>query len=158
MPHDEFRQPEGARRRHHASNEGRAEMTEDELREVETARRKAIWALASIRPGDPNALPQLSILDNLDSQERNSAPSMDNPLELKKVRESVPVKPHHSGMNIVLELDIPQPWRERFRQASTGSTRLMDGLFAADWDKFLNEWETEMLHLQSHRGAQTLDN
>ncbi len=99
------------------------------------ARRRAIWALAGFHPGDSNALPHLSILHNLDSQERNSAPSMDNPLELEKVRESVPVKPHHSGMNIVLEIDIPQPWRERFRQASTGSTRLMDGLFAADWQK-----------------------
>ncbi|WP_336353195.1 hypothetical protein [Pseudomonas atacamensis] len=133
-------------------------MTEDELREVETARRKAIWALASLRPGDPNALPHLSILNNLHSQERNSRPSMDNTLELKKVRESVQVRPHHTGMDIVLEFYIPQPWRERFRQASTGSTRLMDGLFAADWDKFLNEWESEMLHLQSHRAAQMRDN
>lgn len=133
-------------------------MTEDELREVETARRKAIWALASLRPGDPNALPHLSILNNLHSQERNSRPSMDNTLELKKVRESVQVRPHHTGMDIVLEFDIPQPWRERFRQASTGSTRLMDGLFAADWDKFLNEWESEMLHLQSHRATQARDN
>lgn len=146
------------RRRRHDSNEVRVEMTEDELRKVETARRKAIWALASFRPGDPNAMSLLSILDNLDPQERSSTPSTYNPLELKSVRESVPVKHHQSGIDIILEFDIPQPWRERFRQASIGSTRLMEGPFAADWEKFLNEWEREMVHLQNHRIAQTRDN
>jgi len=133
-------------------------MTEDELRKLETGRRKSIWALASLRPGDPNALAHLSILDNLDAQGRDSTPSLNYPHELHSVRDSVPVKHHHSGIDIVLELDIPQPWRERFRQASIGSTRLMDGPFAADWDKFLDEWEREILHLQSHRAAQTRDN
>ena len=74
------------------------------------------------------------------------------------IREFVPVAYHHSGINVVLELDIPQPLRERFRQASVGSTRLTDGLFAADWDKFLDEVEREMLHPQIHRVAQGQEN
>lgn len=140
------------------SNEVRAEMTEDKLREVDTARQKAIWALASLHPGDPDALVHLSILDTRDAQEPNSTLPLDNPLQLNELREFVPVAYHHSGINVVLELDIPQPLRERFRQASVGSTRLTDGLFAADWDKFLDELEREMLHLQSHRVPQGQEN
>lgn len=133
-------------------------MTHDELRQLEGARRRTLWALASLRPGDPNASDLLAILDDLDDQERNDTLCSDKPLELVEVRNSVSVMRHNSGIDIILEQTIPQPWRERFHQASIGSTRLVDGLFAADWDKFLNEWESEMLQLQSHREAQTRDN
>jgi hypothetical protein len=60
---------------------------------------------------------------------------------------------HNSGLDIILEQTIPQPWRERFLQASIGSTRVPDGPYAADWDNFLTEWEREMQHLQTHRLA-----
>ncbi|MNW11484.1 hypothetical protein D3C71_2089550 [compost metagenome] len=59
----------------------------------------------------------------------------------------------HSGIDIVLELNIPELWRERFFQASIGSTRLVDGLYATDWKKFLAAWEAEMQHLEAHRTA-----
>lgn len=129
-------------------------MTCDLLRERERTRRKVLWALACLRPGDPTASELLTILDELDDQERNGAPSMDRLLDLNEVRNSVPVQHHQCGIDIVLELTIPQPWRERFRQASIGSTRLPEAPYASDWDKFLARWEAEMRHLQTHRVAQ----
>ncbi|WP_458376617.1 hypothetical protein [Pseudomonas pergaminensis] len=128
-------------------------MTHDELRQLEGARRRTLWALASLRPGDPTASDLLAILDDLDDQERNGTPRSDKSLELAEVRNSVSVKRHNSGIDIILEQTIPQPWRERFLQASIGSTRVPDGPYATDWDKFVNEWEREMQHVQNHRLA-----
>ncbi|MEN5312547.1 hypothetical protein [Pseudomonas koreensis] len=130
-------------------------MTHDELRELEKARRKTLWALASLHLGDPNASEPLAILDHLGDLEQNSTVSTLELLDLNMVRDSVPVKRHPSGIDIVLELEIPEPWRERFLQASIGSTRLPEGAYACDWEKFLAEWELEMQHLQNHRDAQT---
>ena len=130
-------------------------MTHDELRQLEGARRRTLWALACLRPGDPSASDLLAILDDLDDQERSDAPCSDNSLELIEVRNSVSAKRHNSGIDIILEQTIPQPWRERFHQASIGSTRLVDGPYAADWDKFLAGWEAEMRHLEQHRVARS---
>jgi hypothetical protein len=129
-------------------------MTDDELRQLEGARRRTLWALACLRPGDPTASELLAILDDLDDQERNDCSCSDKPLELIDVRNSVSVMRHNSGIDIILEQTIPQPWRERFHQASIGSTRVPDGPYATDWDKFMTEWEREMQHLQTHRVAQ----
>lgn len=128
-------------------------MTCDFLREREITRRRVLWALAGFHPGDPNASELLTVLDGLDDQERNDTPCSDNPLELIEIRNSVSAKRHNSGIDIILEQTIPQPWRERFRQASIGSTRLVDGPYAADWDKFLASWEAEMRYLEQHRAA-----
>ena len=128
-------------------------MTHDELRQLEGARRRTLWALACLRPGDPSASDLLAILDDFDDQERNDTPCSDRLLELTEVRNSVSVMRHNSGIDIILEQTIPQPWRERFHQASIGSTRVPDGAYATDWDKFLVEWEREMQHLQDHRLA-----
>ncbi|MBX4138816.1 hypothetical protein K1567_23190 [Pseudomonas sp. S5F11] len=129
-------------------------MTHDELRQLEGARRRALWALASLRLGDPNASDLLAILDDLDDQERNDTPCSDKPLDLIEVRNSVSVMRHNSGIDTILEQTIPQPWRERFHQASIGSTRVPDGPYATDWDKFLTEWQREMQHVKNHRAAQ----
>ena len=128
-------------------------MTCDLLRERERTRRRVLWALATFHPGDISASGLLAILDDLDDQEQNDAPCSDQPLELVEVRNSVSVMRHNSGIDIILEQTIPQPWRERFHQASIGSTRVPDGAYATDWDKFLVEWEREMQHLQDHRLA-----
>ena len=130
-----------------------ADMTQDQLRNLERARRKALWALASLHLGDPEASDHLAILDHLNDQQQNDTPSTDTPLGLKQVRDSVLVQHHRCGIDIVLEHDIPQPWRERFLQASIGSTRITDGLYATDWDKFLATWEQEMAHVHEHRAA-----
>lgn len=129
-------------------------MTSEELCELERVRRRALWALASFHPGDPMALGVLAILDDLDGQERSSTAPTHSPLELNEVRDFVRIKRHPSGIDIVLELDIPEPWRARFSQASIGSTRVFEGPYARDWDRFLTEWEREMQHLQNHRAAQ----
>ena len=128
-------------------------MSHDELRKLEHARRRALWEIARFHPGDPKAADALAILDDLDAQDRSGTPSTVEPLELDQVRDSVPVQHHSCGIDIVLERDIPQPWRERFLQASIGSTRITDGLYASDWDKFLARWEAEMRHLEQHRSA-----
>jgi len=128
-------------------------MTRNDLRELESERRRALWALANLSPADPKVSNLLTILDDLDRQERHSASGTDKRLELNAVRDAVPIKRHHSGIDIVLERDIPEPWRERFLQASIGSTRLPDGPYARDWKKFLSEWESEMRHLALHRAA-----
>ena len=128
-------------------------MTCDLLRERERTRRRVLWALATFHPGDSNASDLLAILNDLDDQERNDTPCSDKPLELIEVRNSVSVMRHNSGIDIIVEQTIPQPWRERFLQASIGSTRVPDGPYATDWDKFLVEWEREMQHLQNHRVA-----
>jgi hypothetical protein len=128
-------------------------MTHDELRKLEKARRKTLWALASLHPGDPEASESLTVLDHLDNQQQNDTPSTDTPIGLKEVRNSVPVQNHRCGIDIVLEHDIPQPWTERFLQASIGSTRIADGLYATNWAKFLSRWEDEMRHLEAHRTA-----
>lgn len=129
-------------------------MTCDLLRERERTRRRVLWALATLHPGDSNASDLLAILDDLDDQERNHTPCSDKQIELTGVRNSVSVMRHNSGLDIILEQTIPQPWRERFLQASIGSTRIPDGPYATDWDKFVTEWEREMQHLQNHRVAQ----
>lgn len=131
-------------------------MNHDELRKLESSRRRALWEIARFLPSDPEAADALAILDDLDDQERNGTSPTGKQLELAEVRDSVPVLHHHSGIDIVLERNIPQPWRERFLQASIGSTRLTDGPYAHDWEKFLNEWEREMQHLQKHRAAQAV--
>jgi hypothetical protein len=43
-------------------------MTCDLLRERERTRRRALWALASLHPGDSNASELLAILDDLDER------------------------------------------------------------------------------------------
>ncbi|QZI69342.1 hypothetical protein K5F93_23700 [Pseudomonas protegens] len=128
-------------------------MPHDELRELEAKRRKALWMLANISPGDSKAFDALSILDDLEFQERKDSPHTDKALELNQVRDCVTVQHHHSGIDIIFEQTIPKPWRERFNQASIGSTRLADGPYAGDWYKFLSGWEAEMRHLESHRAA-----
>ena len=142
--------PQAAR---HQRQQEVTQMPDDELRELEAKRRKALWMLANISPGDSKAFDALSILDDLELLERKDSPHSDKALELNQVRDCVPVQQHPSGIDIILEQTIPQPWRERFNQASIGSTRLLNGPYASDWDKFLVEWEREMQHLQDHRLA-----
>ena len=128
-------------------------MPDDELRELEAKRRKALWMLANVSPGDSKAFDALSILDDLELQERKDSPHTDKVLELNRVLDCVTVQHHHSGIDIILEQTIPQPWRERFVQASVGSTRLVDGPYAGDWYKFLSGWKAEMRHLEAHRAT-----
>lgn len=126
-------------------------MNHDELRELEKRRRRALWEIAGLLPGDPKAADALMTLKELDEQERKGSSSMDKPFSLTEVHDCVFAQRHCSGIYIVLEITIPQPWRERFFQASMGSTRLPAGPYACDWEKFVSEWDAEMAHLNKHR-------
>ncbi|MBT2374399.1 hypothetical protein [Pseudomonas fluorescens] len=134
-------------------------MTSDaELRHREAQRREALWMLAHILPGDVRALDVLDVLDDIELRERLDTGSMEQPLSVEEVLRFVPTKSHPIGCRIVRESSIPQPWRERFLRASVGSTRVPEGLYARDWDKFLVEWQNEMRHLEKHRAARGKNN
>jgi hypothetical protein len=130
-----------------------AVISDAELRHRETERRKALWTLAHILPGDVRALDALEVLDDIEQQERFDTPSMEQPLSVEEVLRFVPTESHPIGCRIVRESSIPQPWRERFLRASVGSTRVPEGPYERDWDKFLVEWQNEMRHLEKHRAA-----
>nr|WP_250212088.1 hypothetical protein [Pseudomonas fluorescens] len=125
----------------------------EELRHRETERRKALWTLANILPGDLKALDTLDVLDDIEQRERLASATMEQPLGVEEVLRFVPTEPHPIGCRIVLESSIPQPWRERFLRASLGSTRVTEGPYAHDWEKFLVEWQDEMRHVERHRAA-----
>lgn len=118
----------------------------DELNQRETRRRRALWTLAHLAPGDPRALAVWRVLDELDRQDHSS-----QALSVDQVLNEVVSEPHPIGTSIVREEAIPQPWRERFLCASRGSTRVEDGAYFHDWLKFIEKWKQEMAHLESHR-------
>lgn len=125
----------------------------DDLRSRESVRRKALWTLSHLVPGDPQAAGILNVLDDIEDQKRVDLHHSHPHLDVDAVRKAVLIERHSSGINIVDEASIPQPWRERFLQASIGSTRLTVGPYAHDWEKFLAQWQAEMRHLDAHRSA-----
>lgn len=126
---------------------------DEELRHRETARREALWTLANILPGDLKALHALDVLDEIEQRERPNSALMEQSLSIEEAQRGVTIEPHPIGCSIVRESSIPQPWRERFLRASVGSTRVPEGPYAHDWDKFLVEWQNEMRHLEKHRAV-----
>jgi hypothetical protein len=125
----------------------------DDLRSRESVRRKALWTLSHLMPGDPKAAAILDVLDDIEDQERVDLNRSHPGLDIDSVRNAVLIERNSSGISIVREACTPQPWRERFLQASIGSTRLVDGPYAHDWEKFLTQWQAEMKHLDAHMSA-----
>jgi hypothetical protein len=125
----------------------------DDLRSHDAVRRKALWTLSHLIPGDPKAAAILDVLDDIEEQERLALNRGHPSVEIDAARKAVQIERHSSGINIVNEASIQQPWRERFLQASIGSTRLTVGLYAHDWEKFLTQWQAEMQHLEAHISA-----
>ena len=123
----------------------------DDLRTRESVRRKALWTLSHLVPGDPQAAAILNVLDDIEDLERVDLNQSHPHPDIDAVRKAVLIERHSSGINIVDEASIPQPWRERFLQASIGSTRLIDAPYARDWEKFLAQWQVEMQHLAAHK-------
>ena len=81
------------------TNSEESALSSDELSELERTRRRALWALASLHPGDSLAIGVLAILDDLEAQERGISASTQQPLELNEARHSVPVERHTSGID-----------------------------------------------------------
>ncbi|MDZ4300183.1 MAG: hypothetical protein U1C13_00845 [Pseudomonas sp.] len=125
----------------------------DDPRTRESVRRKALWTLSHLMPGDPKAAAILDVLDDIEDQERIDLNRSHPGLDIDAVRKAAQIERHSSNINIVNEASIPEPWRERFLQASIGSTRLVDGPYAHDWKKFLTQWQAEMKHLDAHMSA-----
>ena len=125
----------------------------DDLRTRESVRRKALWTLSHLMPGDPKAAAILDVLNGIEVQECVDLNLSHPVLDIDTVRKAVLIERQSSGINIVREASIPQPWRERFLQASVGSTRLVYGPYAHDWEKFLAQWQLEMRNLDAHMSA-----
>lgn len=126
--------------------------SDDLLHSRETRRRRTLWTLAHLDPGDPRALCVLRVLDEIDQQEQ----AWLGPGRIATVDElanQVASEPHPIGISIVRDDAIPEPWRERFMCASYGSTREPEGAYLHDWLKFIAKWKQEMMHLERHRAA-----
>lgn len=128
-------------------------MATNNIYQREMARRKALWELARFSPGDPMAAGTLEVLDDIDAQDSDNSHLPARALSIDEVANSVPGEELPTGIWIVREAGIPQPWLERFRCASVGSTRVIEGPYATDWEKFLRKWKTEMSHLEEHRSV-----
>jgi hypothetical protein len=128
-------------------------MATDNIYPREMARRKAFWELARFTPGDPMAAGTLAILDAIELEDSHNSHLADPVLTVDEVASSVPEESLPTGIWIVREAGIPQPWLERFRCASVGSTRVAEGPYATDWEKFLRKWKKEMVHLEEHRSV-----
>lgn len=109
----------------------------------EQARREALWNLENPMPAQrEQALKTLALIEHLD---RRSPIGDGTKLTTEDLRKSVRIRPSSPGVIArVIESEIPQPWRERFQQASTGSTKAsQDTAYAHDWLKFLDLWDKE---------------
>ena len=128
-------------------------MATNNIYQREMARRKAIWELARFAPGDPMAADILDVLNAIDVHDSDNSHLAGAALSIDEVANTVREEELPTGIWIVREAGIPQPWLERFRCASMGSTRVAEGPYATDWEKFLKKWEAEMGHLEEHRSV-----
>ncbi|WP_182374869.1 hypothetical protein [Pseudomonas putida] len=126
--------------------------SDDSLHFLENRRRRALWTLAHVAPGDPRALWVLRVLEDIDQQEQAWLGS-GRIATVDEVANQVASVLHPIGTPIVRDEAIPEPWRERFLCASYGSTRVAEGAYLHDWLKFLSKWQQEMTHLERHRAA-----
>lgn len=126
--------------------------SEDSLHARERRRRRALWTLAHLEPGDPRAPCVLRVLDEIDQQEQAWLGS-GRIATVDEVTNQVASESHPIGTPIVRDEGIPEPWRERFLCASYGSTRVAEGAYLHDWLSFLSKWQQEMIHLERHRAA-----
>ncbi|KLJ14400.1 hypothetical protein CMV24_06355 [Pseudomonas plecoglossicida] len=118
------------------------------LRSLEIARRRALWALANLQPGDARAEKVLAELDEVDQ----GLPDIESgdQLSAQKLVDLITTK-LHNGVQLVVEESIPEPWLQRFQAASVGSTRLAEGPYLRDFEKFVAVWHQELEHLKAHR-------
>lgn len=115
--------------------------------EGERQLRRLLWALSALQPGDPKAIVLLVELHAVEQDLDGVGHSC------RRLLDQVSTSAHPSGHKIIDEMTIPPPWRERFTHASVGSTRVAAGPYLHDLEKFVDEWEKEMRHLEAHRQA-----
>lgn len=122
----------------------------ERLRLKEQDRRNALWKLQGLRPGEPAAAAFIAALDTVDALDVADPIGPAFTLSVKQIREQVPVTVM-GEFRIIRDEDLPEPWAERFGQASVGSGRFPEGYYVRDWLNFLSLWEKEMLQLDRHR-------
>ncbi|WP_411958974.1 hypothetical protein ACK56M_20975 [Pseudomonas sp. s4] len=125
-------------------------MTTDQLRKLEVAKRRALWALAKLQPGNPVAEKVLVELDEIDQALDGLVTGRD--LSSQELMAAVTTQ-YHNGIRLVVDDSIPEPWRQRFWAASVGSTRLAAGAYFLDFEKFVLTWQRELEHLKAHRSS-----
>ena len=118
------------------------------LRSLEIARRRALWALADLRPGDARAEKVLAELAEVDQAQQGIVGN--DQLSAQELVDIVTTK-LHNGVQLVVENSIPEPWLQRFQAASVGSTRLAEGPYLRDFEKFVAVWHQELEHLKADR-------
>jgi hypothetical protein len=120
----------------------------------ERKRRYALWDLEKLQPGSDRAIQYLAILDEIERQDRDGPIGDALSMSVDELRACVPeteIEGVSGHFVVVLDEHIPEPWKTRFEEASTGSTRLLEGCYARDWRRFLRLWTAEMQHLAAHR-------
>ncbi|MFV2950015.1 hypothetical protein [Pseudomonas japonica] len=125
-------------------------MTDDQLRKLEVAKRRALWALAELKPGVPAAVKVLVELDEVDQALEGLVTGRE--LSSQELMAAVTTQ-YHNGICLVVDDSIPEPWRQRFWAASVGSTRLAAGAYIHDFEKFVLAWQRELEHLKAHRSS-----
>ncbi|KAB5618677.1 hypothetical protein F7234_23135 [Pseudomonas putida] len=118
------------------------------LRSLEISRRRALWALAELQPEDARAETVLAELEEVDQALHGVVG--DDQLRAQELVDVITTK-LHNGVQLVVEDSIPEPWLQRFQAASVGSTRLADGPYLRDFEKFMVVWLQELEHVKAHR-------
>jgi hypothetical protein len=112
----------------------------------ERKRRYALWDLERLQPGSDRAIQYLAILDEIERQDRDDPIGDAVAMSVDELRECVPETEIEgvSGSHFVVVIDehIPEPWKARFEEASTGSTRLRQGCYARDWRRFFTTMDS----------------
>ena len=124
------------------------------LRGLEITRRRALWALADLQPGDARAETVLAELEKVDRALQGGVG--ENQLSPQELVDVVITK-LHNGVQLVVEDSVPEPWLHRFRAASVGSTRLAEGPYLRDFEKFVAVWQQELAHLNAHRAHRSTE-
>ncbi|PRN05313.1 hypothetical protein A0O30_08485 [Pseudomonas sp. LLC-1] len=122
----------------------------NQVRRLEIVKRRALWALADLRPGDARAETLLLELDEVNQALAELLPG--DELTGQELTNAIEIQ-SHSGQRLIIEDSIPEPWRQRFSAASVGSTRLAAGPYFRDFQKFVMSWNDEMEHLKAHRAS-----
>lgn len=123
------------------------------LYDRERNRRDAIWRLEAIMPGSKTAEPFLESLAAIAKADEVDPIGEAFAMGIDEVFEIVPVTSVPGWIDYIACDDIPEPWCERFSQASTGSTGTIRGSYAYDWAKFVQCWKVEMDMIAKHQLA-----
>lgn len=119
----------------------------------EQERRDNIWRLELIEPGSKTAEPFLESLSEIGCADEIDPMGEAYALSIDEVFELVPITSVPGSIDYVGYDDIPEPWCERFLQASAGSTATIRGSYAGDWKKFVRLWKAEVEMITKHQLA-----